>query len=112
MPKQFVSLVGSKSTFQQVLARIAHRELFARAIVITSADFRFVVASNCARATSTPTSCLNRCGATLGPAVAVAATLALERDRQALALVMAADHVIRKPEEFYEALQPRCSSRG
>ena len=28
MPKQFVSLVESKSTFQQVLARIAHRELF------------------------------------------------------------------------------------
>ena len=44
MPKQFVSLVESKSTFRQVLARIAHRELFARAIVITSADFRFVVA--------------------------------------------------------------------
>ena len=35
-----------------------------------------------------------------GPAVAVAATLALERDRQALALVMAADHVIRNPRNF------------
>jgi len=35
-----------------------------------------------------------------GPAVAVCAVLAAERDRDALVLVLAADHVIRKPEEF------------
>ena len=44
MPKQFVPLVGQDSTFQQVLARISHPDLFTRPIVITSADFRFVVA--------------------------------------------------------------------
>ncbi len=44
MPKQFVPLVGQASTFQQVLARITDPELFARPIVITKADFRFVVA--------------------------------------------------------------------
>src|SRR5262249_42398802 len=35
-----------------------------------------------------------------GPAVTVAAVLAAERDHNALVLVLAADHVIRKPEEF------------
>jgi mannose-1-phosphate guanylyltransferase / mannose-6-phosphate isomerase len=103
MPKQFVSLVESKSTFQQVLARIAHRELFARAIVITSADFRFVVAEQLRESNIDADIVLEPMRRDSGPAVAVAATLALERDRQALALVMAADHVIRKPEEFYEA---------
>src|SRR5262249_56057081 len=44
MPKQFVPLVGQASTFQQVLGRISDPELFARPIVITNADFRFVVA--------------------------------------------------------------------
>ena len=44
MPKQFVPLVGQGSTFQQVLARVSDPELFARPIVITNADFRFVVA--------------------------------------------------------------------
>ena len=44
MPKQFVPIVGSTSTFQQVLARVNGAELFARPIVITNADFRFVVA--------------------------------------------------------------------
>jgi len=38
-----------------------------------------------------------------GPAVAVCAMLAAERDRDALVLVLAADHVIRKPEEFRAA---------
>ena len=44
MPKQFVPLVGEGSTFQQVLARISDASLFARPIVITNTDFRFVVA--------------------------------------------------------------------
>ena len=44
MPKQFVSLVGDASTFQQVLARISDPDLFSRPIVITNTDFRFVVA--------------------------------------------------------------------
>src|SRR5262249_57229695 len=44
MPKQFVPLVGQGTTFQQVLERISDPELFARAIVLTSSDFRFVVA--------------------------------------------------------------------
>ena len=44
MPKQFVRLVGQETTFQQVLARVLDCELFARPIVITNCDFRFVVA--------------------------------------------------------------------
>ena len=44
MPKQFVSLVGDQTTFQQVLRRISEPSLFARPIVITNAEFRFVVA--------------------------------------------------------------------
>src|SRR5262249_61713136 len=38
-----------------------------------------------------------------GPAVAVAAALAERRDPQAAVLVLAADHVVRKPEEFVAA---------
>jgi mannose-1-phosphate guanylyltransferase / mannose-6-phosphate isomerase len=38
-----------------------------------------------------------------GLAVAISAVLAAERNRDALVLVLAADHVIRKPDEFREA---------
>ena len=64
MPKQFVPLVGQESTFQQVLARVTDPELFARPIVITKADFRFVVAEQLRDMASRPISCSSRCGAT------------------------------------------------
>ena len=45
MPKQFTHLVGQGSTFQQVIRRVSDPELFARPIVITHSEFRFVVVS-------------------------------------------------------------------
>jgi mannose-1-phosphate guanylyltransferase/mannose-6-phosphate isomerase len=103
MPKQFVTLVGPESTFRQVLARIASPDLFARPIVITNADFRFVVAEQLRESGIAADIVLEPMGRDSGPAVAVSAALALERDREALALVLASDHVIRKPDEFREA---------
>jgi mannose-1-phosphate guanylyltransferase/mannose-6-phosphate isomerase len=102
MPKQFVTLVGSESTFRQVLARISNPELFARPIVITNSDFRFVVAEQLRESGIAADIVLEPMGRDSGPAVAVAAALALERDRNALVLVLASDHVIRKPDEFRE----------
>src|SRR5919108_4895930 len=100
MPKQFVPLVGEASTFQQVLARIADPELFARPIVITKADFRFVVAEQLRDRGIEADIVLEPMRRDSAPAVTVAAVLAAERDRNALVLVLAADHVIRKPGQF------------
>jgi mannose-1-phosphate guanylyltransferase / mannose-6-phosphate isomerase len=103
MPKQFVPLIGPQTTFQQVLARIADPDLFARPIIITHADFRFVVAEQLRASGIEADIVLEPARRDSGPAVAVCALLAAERDRDALVLVLAADHVIRKPEEFHEA---------
>ena len=103
MPKQFVSLVGPRSTFQQVLARVADADLFGRPIVITKADFRFVVAEQLRECGIEADIVLEPMRRDSGPAVATAAVLAAERDRDALVLVVAADHVIRKPEAFRDA---------
>ena len=103
MPKQFVPLVGPDSTFQQVLARIDDAELFARPIVITNADFRFVVAEQLRERGVAADIVLEPARRDSGPAVAVAAVLAAERDADAIVLVLAADHVIRKPQEFRAA---------
>jgi mannose-1-phosphate guanylyltransferase / mannose-6-phosphate isomerase len=103
MPKQFVSLVGPESTFQQVLARVSDQDLFARPIVVTSADFRFVVAEQLRERGIDADIVLEPVRRDSGPAVAVSAELAAERNRDALVLVLAADHVVRKPEEFREA---------
>ena len=103
MPKQFVPLVGPTSTFQQVLARISDPELFARPIVITNTDFRFVVAEQLRERGIEADIVLEPVRRDSGPAVAVAAVLAAGRDPDAIVLVLAADHVVRKPEEFRAA---------
>jgi mannose-1-phosphate guanylyltransferase / mannose-6-phosphate isomerase len=105
MPKQFVSLVGPGSTFQQVLGRISDPELFARPIVITNAEFRFVVAEQLRERGIAADIVLEPMRRDSGPAVAVSAVLAAQRDREALVLVLAADHVVRKPDQFREACQ-------
>jgi mannose-1-phosphate guanylyltransferase / mannose-6-phosphate isomerase len=110
MPKQFVPLVGQVSTFQQVLARVADPELFARPIVITKDDFRFVVAEQLRKGDIEADIVLEPMRRDSGPAVAVAALLAAERDRNAIVLVLAADHVIRKPKEFRDACRSAASA--
>ena len=103
MPKQFVPLIGERSTFQQTLARIADPALFARPIVITNADFRFIVAEQLREIGIEADIVLEPARRDSGPAVAVAAALAARRDPKAAVLVLAADHVVRKPDEFLAA---------
>src|SRR5436305_2144776 len=103
MPKQFVPLIGPETTFQQVLARISDIGLFARPIIVTHSDFRFAVAEQLRECGIDADIVLEPMRRDSGPAVAVCAMLAAERDRDALVLVLAADHVIRKPEEFRAA---------
>src|SRR5947208_1091945 len=103
MPKQFVPLVGDRSTFQQTLQRVADATMFARPIVITSTDFRFVVAEQLRELGIEADIVLEPARRDSGPAVAVAAALATRRDPAATVLVLAADHVVRQPDEFLAA---------
>ena len=73
MPKQFVALVGAGSMFQQVLARVNDPTQFARPIVITNADFRFVVAEQLRERGIEADIVLEPVRRDSGPAVAVAA---------------------------------------
>jgi mannose-1-phosphate guanylyltransferase/mannose-6-phosphate isomerase len=86
--------------FQQVLQRISAPDLFARPIVITNADFRFVVAEQLRESGIEADIVLEPARRDSGPAVAVATALATARDPQSILLVLAADHVIGKPEHF------------
>jgi mannose-1-phosphate guanylyltransferase/mannose-6-phosphate isomerase len=103
LPKQFVSLIGDRSTFQQTLARVADPAMFARPIVITNTEFRFIVAEQLRELGIEADIVLEPSRRDSGPAVAVAAALAALRDPQSCVLVLAADHVVRKPEQFVAA---------
>jgi mannose-1-phosphate guanylyltransferase/mannose-6-phosphate isomerase len=103
MPKQFVPLIGDRSTFQQTLARVSDPDLFDRPIVITNGDFRFIVAEQLRELGIEADIVLEPMRRDSGPAVAVAAALAVRRDPDSTVLVLAADHIVRKTEEFHAA---------
>ena len=103
MPKQFVPLIGDRSTFQQTMERIADPAMFARPIIITNEDFRFIVAEQLRELGIEADIVLEPARRDSGPAVAVAAALAVRRDPAAAVLVLAADHIVRKPDEFLAA---------
>lgn len=103
LAKQFVPLLGSLSTFQQTLARIAAPGLFARPIVITAADSRFIVAEQARAMNVEADIVLEPMRRDSAAAVAVAAELAARRAPDAVLLVLAADHVIAPVEAFHAA---------
>jgi mannose-1-phosphate guanylyltransferase / mannose-6-phosphate isomerase len=100
MPKQFVPLIDERSTFQQVLGRIADAELFERPIIITNSDFRFIVAEQLRECDIEADIVLEPMRRDSAMAVAVAAALAHERHPEAVVLILAADHVVRDVEAF------------
>jgi mannose-1-phosphate guanylyltransferase / mannose-6-phosphate isomerase len=100
LPKQFAQLLGSASTFQQVLERVNDPELFGKPIVITHAEFRFVVAEQIRACGVDAQIVLEPVRRDSGPAVAVAAELVRQRDPDASVLVLAADHVVADAAEF------------
>ena len=44
LPKQFIPLVGDRSTFQSIVSLLGDRTIFAPPVVITNFDYRFRVA--------------------------------------------------------------------
>jgi mannose-1-phosphate guanylyltransferase / mannose-6-phosphate isomerase len=103
MPKQFVPLIGTSSTFQQVLDRVTCAGLFARPMIITNSEFRFVVAEQARARGVKAIIILEPQRRDSAAAIAAAAELATKNDPDAILLVVAADHLIPNIEEFTAA---------
>jgi mannose-1-phosphate guanylyltransferase/mannose-6-phosphate isomerase len=93
-PKQFMSLIGSRSTFQAALLRIAGAPLFARPLVIANHDHRFLVAEQLAEISLTADIVLEPVRRDSAAAIATAAIHVARKDPSAVMLTLAADHVI------------------
>ena len=102
LPKQFVSLTGGSSTFQQVLKRVSS-PLFAAPIIVTNSDFRFLIAEQLRALGQEATILLEPIGRDSAPAVAAAAEFACTTDSSSLLLVLAADHIIPDVEIFWQS---------
>jgi mannose-1-phosphate guanylyltransferase/mannose-6-phosphate isomerase len=103
MPKQFLPLVGERSTFQQALVRISDPDLFAPPLVLTAHEFRFFARAQAEELGIDATIVLEPQRRDSGPAIAAGAALARQADREALVLALAADHVIEDTALFHAA---------
>ena len=113
MPKQFIALIGDRSTFQQTVARVTGPQ-FEAPIVITNHEYRFLVKEQLDEIGAQATIVTEPVRRDSGPAVAVAATLAAERGPETVVAVFAADHVVTRLDAFREvcAKAALAASRG
>ena len=100
LPKQFIPLVGEQSTFQRLLAMLAHRDVFDKPIIITNRGYRFLVAEQLKELGMEATIVLEPERRDSGPAVAVAAALAAQNGPDTVVAMFAADHIYEKPDAF------------
>jgi mannose-1-phosphate guanylyltransferase/mannose-6-phosphate isomerase len=102
-PKQFLSLFGQRSTFQDTILRVSDPALFERPIVITNMAYRFMVLEQFAEIGREADVLLEPMRRDSGPAIAAGAAFAQMRDKEARVLALAADHVVRDTEAFVTA---------
>ena len=95
-PKQFLPLFGARSTFQDTLLRVSDAALFERPIVITNNAYRFMVLEQLAEIGLEADVLLEPMRRDSGPAIAAGAAFAQTRDKDAIVLALAADHVVAR----------------
>jgi mannose-1-phosphate guanylyltransferase/mannose-6-phosphate isomerase len=102
-PKQFLSLFGARSTFQETILRVGGADLFDRPIVITNNAYRFMVLEQLAEIGFEADVLLEPMRRDSGPAIAAGAAFAQSRSSDAVVLALAADHVVGDNAAFVAA---------
>src|SRR5437763_2909024 len=102
-PQQFLPLFAARSTFQDTMLRVSDAKLFERPIVITNTAYRFMVLEQLAEIGLEADVLLEPMRRDSGPAVVAGAACAEMRDKDAVGLGLAADHVVRNAGAFVAA---------
>ena len=103
-PKQFADLVGEETLFQASARRLSGAD-YADPIVMTNADFRFIVAEQLDQIEIQPAAIvIEPSGRNTSPAVLAASLMVAEDDPDQLLLIAPSDHVIPDAGAFAEAV--------
>lgn len=106
LPKQFLPLLTEHTLFQETLLRLDGIPGMAAPLVICNNEHRFLAAEQLLAIEVKPLSLiLEPFGRNTAPAVVVAAFAALAKDKQAILLVLPADHLIQDIPSFHVAIQ-------
>ncbi len=105
-PKQFLPLTSEQSMLCETLQRLDGMAGLSQPIVVCNEQHRFLVAEQLRGMQVTPQAIvLEPEGRNTAPAVAIAALAAQENDKDALILVLPADHVIEDINTFHQSLK-------
>ena len=103
-PKQFLPLVGDQTMLQDTALRVGAPQRFAPALVVCNEEHRFMVAEQLRRQEQPAQAILlEPVGRNTAPALTAAALWLLERDPDAIMLVLPSDHVVQNTAAFREA---------
>jgi len=105
-PKQFLNLMGESSLFAQTLARVANPDRYVPPIVITNAEYRFLVAEQAQEAGVPLTAVLLEPAArNTAPAIAAAALHAVATFGDGAVLnILPSDHAIEASADYIDAV--------
>lgn len=102
-PKQFLKLVGDRSSFQETVLRVKDIPGVAEVVVVTGESMVAFVAEQTAEIDAWTTILVEPEARDSAPAVAAAAAYVEAQDPTGVVLMLAADHHIAEPEIFQQA---------
>lgn len=103
LPKQFLKLLGERSTLQETLLRVSGKKTFGKPVIVANHAYRFLIREQLAEIGMDADIILEPMRRDSGPAIAAAAQWIAKSAQDALVLVLAADHVVTKPKQFVAA---------
>src|SRR4029079_8068493 len=109
LPKQFLPLIGDRSTYQETLLRVED-SMFGPPIVIPGPNFHFFARRQAEDVGVEATIVIEPMRRDSGPAIAAAAAAAMRRDPNAVLLALAADHIIPDVEAFRASCRSGCAA--
>ena len=104
-PKQLLSLVTEETMIQDTVSRLQGVQDLAAPIIVCNEEHRFMIAEQMREINVNPSAIiLEPFGRNTAPAVAISALKAEESDKDAVILVLPADHVIQNTASFHKAI--------
>ena len=110
LPKQFIPLIGQRSTFQAIVSLVGDPAVFGTAVVITNFDYRFRVAEQLRDIGAEAVILLEPDRRDSAAAVGAAAAWAAARDPTTVVAMLAADHVFEDGKQFARLCAQACAA--